>query len=118
MSRLDYKSLASKVRSIDPYRGTMRYPMDNRSNRQNIFELVETGNDIEFHVSHGYRYKEVEISEARFKMLEGIKGAKVYKKEHDHQQFDFFTMDLSPRTLCIVRLVFPQRQQVPCNRSL
>ena len=103
MSRLDYKSLASKVRSIDPYRGTMRYPMDNRSNRQNIFELVETGNDIEFHVSHGYRYKEVEISEARFKMLEGIKGAKVYKKEHDHQQFDFFTMDLSPRTLCIVR---------------
>jgi hypothetical protein len=81
----------------------MRYPMENRSNRQNIFELVETDKDIEFHVAHGYRYKEVEISEARYKMLEGVRGAKVFKKEHDHQQFDFFTMDISPRTLCIVR---------------
>jgi len=103
MSSLDYNSLASKVRSTDPYRGTMRYPMENRSNRQNIFELVETEKDIEFHVAHGYRYKEVEISEARYKMLEGVKGAKVFKKEHDHQQFDFFTMDISPRTLCVVR---------------
>jgi hypothetical protein len=103
MPQLDFKSLTSKVRSIDPYRGSMRYPMDNRSNRQNIFELVETGNDIEFHVSHGYRYKEVEISEARYKMLEGVRGAKVYKKEHDHQKFDFFTMDIQPRVLCVVR---------------
>lgn len=103
MASLDFKSLASKVRSIDPYRGSLRYPMENRSNRQNIFELVETGDDIEFHVAHGYRYKEVEISEARFKMLDGVRGAKVYKKEHDHQEFNFFTMDISPRTLCVVR---------------
>jgi hypothetical protein len=103
MKHLAYNSLASKVRSTDPYRGTMRYPMENRSNRQNIFELVETDKDIEFHVAHGYRYKEVEISEARHKMLEGVRGAKVFKKEHDHQQFDFFTMDISPRTLCVVR---------------
>ena len=103
MSKLDYNSLASKVRSIDPYRGTMRYPMDNRSNRQNIVELVDTGDDIEFHVSHGYRYKEIEISEARYKMLEGVCGAKVFKKEYTHQEFDFFTMDIKPRVLCIVR---------------
>jgi len=103
MSKLDFNSLASKVRSINPYRGTMRYPMDNRSNRQNIFELVEKDNDIEFHVSHGYRYKEVEISEARFKLMEDVRGAKVYKKEHSHQQFDFFTMDITPRVLCVMR---------------
>lgn len=103
MSRLDYKNLASKIRSIDPYRGTMRYPMDNRSNRQNIFELVETDNDIEFHVSHGYTYKEKEISEARFKLLDGVRGAKVYKKDRDYQKFDFYTMDISPRVLCVVR---------------
>jgi hypothetical protein len=103
MARLDYKSLASRVRSTDPYRGTMRYPMENRSNRQNIFELVETENDVEFHVSHGYRYAEKEISEARFKLLDGVRGAKVYKKDRDHQEFDFYTMDISPRVLCVVR---------------
>ena len=103
MARLDYKSLASRVRSVDPYRGTMRYPMENRSNRQNIFELVETENDVEFHVSHGYRYKETEISEARYKLLEGVRGAKVFKKEHSHTEFDFYTMDISPRVLCVVR---------------
>ena len=103
MSELDFNSLASKVRSIDPYRGTMRYPMDNRSNRQNIFELVETDNDIEFHVSHGYTYQEKEISEARFKMLDGVRGAKVYKKDREYQKFDFYTMDITPRVLCVVR---------------
>jgi hypothetical protein len=103
MSKLDYNSLANRVRSTDPYRGTMRYPMENRSNRQNVFDLVETDKDIEFHVAHGYRYKEVEISEARYKMLEGVRGAKVYKKEHDHQKFNFFTMDITPRVLCVVR---------------
>lgn len=103
MSKLDFNSLASKVRSTDPYRGTMRYPMDNRSNRQNIFELVETGDDIEFHVSHGYRYEEKEISEARYKMLEDVRGAKVYKKDRDYQKFDFFTMDIQPSVLCVVR---------------
>ena len=100
---LDFNKFASKVRSIDPYRGTMRYPMDNRSNRQNIFELVETGEDIEFHISQGYRYEDVPISEARFKMLEGVRGAKAYKKEHEHQKHDFFTMSITPRVLCVVR---------------
>jgi hypothetical protein len=103
MSRLEFNKLASKIRSIDPYRGTMRYPMDNRSNRQNIFELVETENDVEFHVSHGYSYQEKEISEARFKMLDGVRGAKVYKKDRDYQKFDFYTMDITPRVLCVVR---------------
>jgi hypothetical protein len=103
MSKLDYNSLASKVRSIDPYRGTMRYPMDNRSNRQNIFELVETENDVEFHVSHGYSYQEVPISEARFKLLDGVRGAKVYKKDRDYQKFDFYTHTITPRVLCVVR---------------
>jgi hypothetical protein len=77
--------------------------MEMRSNRQNIFELVETENDIEFHVSHGYRYKEVEISEARFKLLDGVRGAKVFKKEHEHTKFDFYTMDIAPRVMCVVR---------------
>jgi hypothetical protein len=103
MSKLDFKSLANRIRSTDPYRGTMRYPMENRSNRQNIFELVETENDVEFHVSHGYRYEEKEISEARFKLLDGVRGAKVYKKDRDYQKFDFYTMDISPRVLCVVR---------------
>jgi hypothetical protein len=103
MARLDFSSLASKVRSTDPYRGTMRYPMDNRSNRQNIFELVETDNDIEFHVSHGYRYTEKEISEARFKLLDGVRGAKVYKKTHDHETYEYYTHESKPRVLCVVR---------------
>jgi hypothetical protein len=103
MARLDYKSLASRIRSTDPYRGTMRYPMENRSNRQNIFELVETENDVEFHVSHGYRYEEKEISEARFKLLDGVRGARVFKKDRDYQKFDFYTTEVTPRVLCVVR---------------
>lgn len=103
MSRLDFGSLASKVRSIDPYRGTMRYPMDNRSNRQNIFELVEKDNDIEFHVSHGYRYNSVEISEARYKLMEGVRGAKVNKKTHEYEPFEYYTTEITPRVLCVVR---------------
>jgi hypothetical protein len=103
MTKLDFNSMASKVRSIDPYRGTMRYPMKNRSNRNNVFELVETNNDIEFHVSHGYRYVEKEISEARFKMLDGVRGARVIAKTHDHEQYDYYTYESVPRVLCVVR---------------
>ena len=103
MPQLDYKSLASKVRSIDPYRGTMRYPMDNRSNRQNIFELVETGSDIEFHVSHGYKYKQVEISEARYNLMKDVRGVRNVKKTHDHEEFEYYTTQITPRVLCVVR---------------
>jgi hypothetical protein len=103
MSKLDFGSLASKVRSIDPYRGTMRYPMDNRTNRQNIFELVEKDNDIEFHVSHGYKYNQVEISEARFKLMEGVRGVRNVKKTYDHEKYDYYTTELTPRVLCVVR---------------
>jgi len=81
----------------------MRYPMDSRSNRQNIFELVETENDVEFHVSHGYRYEEKPISEARYKLMDGVRGARVYKKEYDHQKYDFYTTEVTPRVLCVVR---------------
>ena len=101
--KLDFNSFASKVRSTDPYRGTMRYPMENRSNRQNVFELVDTGDDIEFHVSHGYRYKEIPISEARYKMLEGVRGARVHKKEYDHDVHEYYTTEITPRVLCVVR---------------
>jgi len=100
---LSFNKFASKVRSIDPYRGSMRYPMENRSNRQNIFELVETENGIEFHVSHGYKYEQKPISEARYKMLEGVRGARVVKKTHDHEQYDYYTTEVTPRVLCIVR---------------
>jgi hypothetical protein len=103
MSRLDFKSFASKVRSIDPYRGSMRYPMENRSNRQNIFELVETEDGIEFHVSHGYKYEQKPISKARFDMLDGVRGARVIKKTHDHEQYDYYTTEVTPRVLCVVR---------------
>ena len=103
MSKLDFKSLANRVRTTDPYRGTMRYPMENRSNRNNVFELVETNNDIEFHVSHGYRYKETEISEARYKLLEDVRGARVHKKTHDHDDYEYFTHESVPRVLCVVR---------------
>jgi hypothetical protein len=100
---LSFNKFASKVRSIDPYRGSMRYPMENRSNRQNIFELVETEKGIEFHVSHGYKYEQKPISEARYKMLEGVRGARVVKKTHDHEQYDYYTTEVTPRVLCIVR---------------
>ena len=100
---LDFNKFASKVRSIDPYRGTMRYPMDNRSNRQNIFELVEKDNDIEFHISHGYRYEQVEISEARYKLMEGVRGVRNVKKTHDHEEFEYYTTQITPRVLCVVR---------------
>jgi hypothetical protein len=81
----------------------MRYPMENRSNRNNVFELVETENDIEFHVSHGYRYVEKEISEARFKLLDGVCGARVHKKTHDHENYEYYTHESVPRVLCVVR---------------
>jgi hypothetical protein len=100
---LDFDKFASKVRSIDPYRGSMRFPMDNRSNRQNIFELVEKDNDIEFHISHGYRYEQKPITEARYKMLEGVRGAKVNKREYDHDKFEYYTTEITPRVLCVVR---------------
>jgi len=100
---LSFNMFASKVRSIDPYRGTMRYPMENRSNRQNIFELVETEEGVEFHVSHGYTYTQKPISKARFEMLDGVRGARVYKKEHDHDKHEYYTTDVTPRVLCIVR---------------
>jgi len=100
---ISFNKFTSKVRSIDPYRGTMRYPMDNRSNRQNIFELVETGDDIEFHVSHGYTYTQAPISKARFDMLDGVRGARVYKKEHDHDKHEYYTTEVTPRVLCVVR---------------
>ena len=103
MARLDFNSLASKIRSTDPYRGTMRYPMENRSNRQNVFELVEKDNDIEFHVSHGYRYEQKPISEARFKLLDGVRGARVHKKTHDREKYDYYTYETVPRVLCVVR---------------
>lgn len=101
--KLDYSGLANRVRSTDPYRGTMRYPIENRSNRQNIFELVEKDNDIEFHVSHGYSYKQVEITEARFKMLDGVRGAKVHKKSHEYEPYEYYTTEITPRVLCVVR---------------
>jgi len=100
---LSFNKFASKVRSIDPYRGSMRYPMENRSNRQNIFELVETEEGVEFHVSHGYSYTQKPISKARFDMLDGVRGARVFKKTHDHEQYEYYTTDVSPRVLCIVR---------------
>ena len=103
MSKLDYNSLASKVRSINPYRGTMRYPMDNRSNRQNIVELVETDKDIEFHISHGYKYNNIEISEARYNMMNGVRGSNVVKRTHEFEPYDFYTHEVTPRVLCIVR---------------
>jgi hypothetical protein len=81
----------------------MRYPMENRSNRNNVFELVETNNDIEFHISHGYRYVEKEISEARFKLLDGVRGARVHKKTHDHESYEYYTHESVPRVLCVVR---------------
>ena len=100
---LTFNKFASKVRSIDPYRGSMRYPMENRSNRQNIFELVETEDGIEFHVSHGYKYEQKPISKARFDMLDGVRGARVIKKTHDHEQYDYYTTEVTPRVLCVVR---------------
>lgn len=103
MSKLDYQSLANKVRSIDPYRGTMRYPMDNRSNRQNLVELVETESDVEFHISHGYSYEQVEISEARYKLMEGVRGANVHKKDREWERYDYYTTKITPRVLCVVR---------------
>ena len=100
---LSFNKFASKVRSIDPYRGTMRYPMENRSNRQNIFELVETDGGVEFHVSHGYRYDQKPISKARFDMLDGVRGTRVYKNEHANGEFEYYTIETAPRVLCIVR---------------
>jgi hypothetical protein len=103
MSRLSFESLASKVRSIDPYRGTMRFPMDNRSNRQNIFELVEKDNDIEFHISHGYKYDQVEISEARYNLMKDVRGVRNVKKTHEYEKFEYYTTQITPRVLCVVR---------------
>jgi len=100
---ISFNKFASKVRSIDPYRGSMRYPMDNRSNRQNIFELVETDEGVEFHVSHSYSYIQKPISKARFDMLDGVRGAKVHKKAYDHDVHEYYTTEITPRVLCIVR---------------
>lgn len=103
MGKLDFNSFASKVRSTDPYRGSMRYPMDNRSNRANSFELVENGDDIEFHVCHNYQYEQIPISEARYELLKDVRGARVHKKTSDYEKHEYYTYKVKPQTLCIVR---------------
>lgn len=101
--RLSYQALASRVRSVDPYRGTMRFPMANRSNRNNTFELVEKDGEVEFHVAHNHNYTQTEISEARYKMLEDVRGVNVHKKTREWEKYDYYTTSVTPRTLCIVR---------------
>jgi hypothetical protein len=54
-------------------------------------------------VSHGYRYTEEKISEARYKLLEGVRGANVNKRTREHEQCEYYRIDTKPRVLCVVR---------------
>jgi hypothetical protein len=36
-------------------------------------------------------------------MLDGVRGAKVFKKEYDHQEHEYYTTEVKPRVLCVVR---------------
>jgi len=74
---VNYKGILNRTASVFPYRGTNKYPMGNRSNTANYAEVIETGDDIQFNICHGWEHVTTPISKAKYDLIKDMKGRQV-----------------------------------------
>lgn len=104
MPYLTYKGLQHVTHTQDPFRGTMNFPMySDRRQPYSLFQVVETENDIEYHVCYGRDWENKEITEQKYNLLKGVRGKRVSKKERDYEPYPFYETIAIPRALAIVR---------------
>ena len=104
MPYLTYKGLQHVTHTQDPFRGTMNFPMySDRRQPYSLFRVVETENDIEYHVCYGRDWESKEITEQKYNLLKGVRGKRVSKKERDYEPYPFYETIAIPRALAIVR---------------
>ena len=104
MPYLTYKGLQHVTHTQDPFRGTMNFPMySDRRQPYSLFRVVETDNDIEYHVCYGRDWESKEITEQKYNLLKGVRGKRVSKKDRDYEPYPFYETTAIPRALAIVR---------------
>jgi len=104
MPYLTYKGLQHVTHTQDPFRGTMNFPMySDRRQPYSLFRVVETENDIEYHVCYGRDWESKEITEQKYNLLKGVRGKRVSKKDRDYEPYPFYETTAIPRALAIVR---------------
>jgi len=104
MAKLNYKGLQHVTHTQDPLRGTMNFPMySDRRQPYSLFQVVETENDIEYHVCYGKDWDTKEITEQKYNLLKGVRGKRVCKKDRDYEPYPFYERITKPRVLAIVR---------------
>ena len=104
MPYLTYKGLQHVTHTQDPFRGTMNFPMySDRRQPYSLFRVVETENDIEYHVCYGRDWESKEITEQKYNLLKGVRGKRVSKKDRDYEPYPFYETIAIPRALAIVR---------------
>jgi len=104
MPFLTYKGLQLVTYTQDPFRGTMNFPMySDRRQPYSLFQVVETENDIEYHVCYGKDWDTKEITEEKYNLLKEVKGRRVCKKDRDYEPYPFYERITKPRVLAIVR---------------
>jgi hypothetical protein len=104
MPHLTYKALQLVTYTQDPFRGTMNFPMySDRRQPYSLFQVVETENDIEYHVCYGKDWDTKEITEEKYNLLKDVKGRRVTKKDRDYEPYPFYERITMPRALAIVR---------------
>jgi hypothetical protein len=82
----------------------MNFPMySDRRQPYSLFQVVETENDIEYHVCYGRDWENKEITEQKYNLLKGVRGKRVSKKERDYEPYPFYETIAIPRALAIVR---------------
>ena len=104
MPHLTYESLKHVTLTQDPFRGTMNFPMyKDRRQPYSLFQLVETENDIEYHICYGTDWKYKEITEQTYNLLKGVKGRRVFEKDRDYDPYPFYEGYRVPRAIAVVR---------------
>jgi len=104
MPFLTYKGLQLVTYTQEPLRGTMNFPMySDRRQPYSLFQIVETENDIEYHVCYGKDWDTKEITEQKYNLLKDVKGKRVTKKDRDYEPYPFYERFIKPRVLAIVR---------------
>ena len=104
MPHLTYKALQHVTLTQDPFRGTMNFPMyTDRRQPYSLFQLVETENDIEYHICYGTDWKYKEITEQKYNLLKNVKGRRVFKKDRDYDPYPFYEGYRTPRAIAVVR---------------
>jgi len=104
MPFLTYKGLQLVTYTQEPLRGTMNFPMySDRRQPYSLFHIVETENDIEYHVCYGRDWDIKEITEQKYNLLKDVKGRHVTKKDRDYEPYPFYERIKKSRVLAIVR---------------